>query len=210
VSEFLHAGGLNQIRIGASGGERSIFSSNDWKMYANNVITADVNSSHFRYRRKIAITNDAINTEFLSLKLGYTTSIPASSYASEILSSLQGGDTDNNFVIRNTDQSFNSLYTQNIFLYAGLNTNTGGRYGKLVLQHDGTNTRGGVLIGTSTDEPSSKLTITSTTQGVLFPRMTTTQKNAIASPAAGLVVYDTTLNKLCVRTASAWETITSL
>ena len=34
--------------------------------------------------------------------------------------------------------------------------------------------------------------ITSTTKGVLFPRMTTTQKNAIASPAAGLVVYDST------------------
>jgi hypothetical protein len=40
--------------------------------------------------------------------------------------------------------------------------------------------------------------------------MTTTEKNAIATPAAGLVVYDSTLNKLCVRTASAWETITSL
>jgi len=52
--------------------------------------------------------------------------------------------------------------------------------------------------------------VTSTTQGFLPPRMTTTQKNAIASPAAGLVVYDTTLNKLCVRTALAWEIITSL
>jgi hypothetical protein len=52
--------------------------------------------------------------------------------------------------------------------------------------------------------------INSTTQGFLPPRMTTTQKNAIATPVAGLVVYDTTLNKLCVRTASAWETITSI
>lgn len=52
--------------------------------------------------------------------------------------------------------------------------------------------------------------INSTTQGVLLPRMTSTQKNAIATPVAGLVVYDTTLNKLCVRTASAWETITSI
>ena len=54
------------------------------------------------------------------------------------------------------------------------------------------------------------VSINSTTQGFLPPRMTTTQKNAIASPAAGLVVYDSTLGKLCVRTASAWETITSL
>jgi len=67
-----------------------------------------------------------------------------------------------------------------------------------------------ILLGTPTDIASSKLTIESTTQGFLPPRMTTTQKNAIASPAAGLVVYDSTLGKLCVRTASAWETITSI
>jgi hypothetical protein len=69
---------------------------------------------------------------------------------------------------------------------------------------------GNILIGTTTDIASSKLTVESTTQGFLPPRMTTTQKNAIASPAAGLVVYDTTLGKLCVRTASSWETITSI
>jgi|GWRWMinimDraft_6_1066014.scaffolds.fasta_scaffold02460_3 hypothetical protein len=57
---------------------------------------------------------------------------------------------------------------------------------------------------------SAVLELQSTTRGFLPPRMTTTQKNAIATPAAGLVVYDTTLAKLCVRTASAWETITSI
>jgi hypothetical protein len=72
------------------------------------------------------------------------------------------------------------------------------------------NSNGNVLIGTTTDVASSILTINSTTKGVLFPRMTTTQKNAISSPATGLVVYDTTLNKLSVYTGSAWETVTSL
>jgi hypothetical protein len=57
---------------------------------------------------------------------------------------------------------------------------------------------------------SALFEVKSTTKGILFPRMTTTQKNAIATPASGLVVYDTTLGKLCVRGASAWETITSL
>lgn len=64
-------------------------------------------------------------------------------------------------------------------------------------------------IGTTTPNASSKVDISSTTQGFLPPRMTTAQKNAIATPAAGLVVYDTTLNKLCVYT-TAWETITSI
>jgi len=63
--------------------------------------------------------------------------------------------------------------------------------------------------GNITQIASSVLQVDSTTKGFLPPRMTTTQKNAISSPAAGLVVYDTTLNKLCVYT-TAWETITSV
>lgn len=63
--------------------------------------------------------------------------------------------------------------------------------------------------GTPTANTGAKLEIKSTTRGVLFPRMTTTEKNAIPTPAAGLVVYDTTLAKLCVYT-TAWETITSV
>lgn len=69
---------------------------------------------------------------------------------------------------------------------------------------------GNVGIGTSTPNVSAQVEISSTTRGFLPPRMTTTQKNAIASPPAGLVIYDTTLNKLCVRAASAWQTITSV
>jgi hypothetical protein len=69
---------------------------------------------------------------------------------------------------------------------------------------------GCIAINTTSPNASAILDVVSTTKGVLFPRMTTTQKNAIASPASGLVVYDTTLGKLCVRGAAAWETITSL
>ena len=57
---------------------------------------------------------------------------------------------------------------------------------------------------------SAILDAQSTTKGVRMPNMTTTQKNAIASPAAGLMVFDTTLAKLCVYTGSAWQTITSV
>ena len=41
-------------------------------------------------------------------------------------------------------------------------------------------------------------------------QVTTTQKNAIAGPMAGWVVFDTTLGKLCVYSGSAWQTITSV
>jgi len=38
---------------------------------------------------------------------------------------------------------------------------------------------------------------------------TTTEKNAL-TPSEGWVIFDTTLNKLCVYSGSAWETITSV
>jgi hypothetical protein len=50
-----------------------------------------------------------------------------------------------------------------------------------------------------------ELNMNSTTKGFLPPRMTTTQKNAIASPAAGLVVYDSTTNKLQCYNGSTWN-----
>jgi hypothetical protein len=84
----------------------------------------------------------------------------------------------------------------------------------LNLQRNGTSrfvvqSYGNVGIGTATPNASAILDVQSTTKGVRMPNMTTTEKNAIASPAAGLMVFDTTLSKLCVYT-SAWETITSL
>lgn len=54
--------------------------------------------------------------------------------------------------------------------------------------------------------PSASLEIKSTTSGFLLPRMTTTQKNAISSPAAGLTVYDTNLNTLSVYNGASWAT----
>lgn len=68
---------------------------------------------------------------------------------------------------------------------------------------------GSVGIGT-TPAASAVLDAQSTTQGVRFPNMTTTQKNAIGTPAAGLVIFDTTLAKLCVYSGTAWQTITSV
>ena len=68
---------------------------------------------------------------------------------------------------------------------------------------------GKVGIGTSSPGTGTLLDVQSTTAGVRFPNMTTTQKTAI-TPAAGTVVFDTTLAKLCLYTGAAWQTITSV
>ena len=67
-------------------------------------------------------------------------------------------------------------------------------------------------VGIGTTAPSSKaiLDLTSTTKGLLLPRMTTTQRDAITSPDAGLIIYNTTSNKLNFYNGSAWEVVTSL
>jgi hypothetical protein len=54
---------------------------------------------------------------------------------------------------------------------------------------------------------SAAMQIDSTVQGFLPPRMTTTQKNAIATPTAGLIVYDDTLNQLSYYNGTTWVNI---
>ncbi|HVX52689.1 MAG TPA: tail fiber domain-containing protein [Chitinophagaceae bacterium] len=53
---------------------------------------------------------------------------------------------------------------------------------------------GKVGIGTTTPNTSSLLEIKSTNKGILIPRMTLAQRNAIASPATGLLIYQTDNN----------------
>jgi hypothetical protein len=69
-------------------------------------------------------------------------------------------------------------------------------------------TTGNVAIGTTTDIASSKLTVESTTQGFLPPRMTNAQRLAIATPAVGLMVYCTdTIEGLYINKSTGWTFI---
>lgn len=74
-----------------------------------------------------------------------------------------------------------------------------------------TNVFAQVGIGTITPHASSVLDVSSTTQGMLTPRMTTVQRTAIASPADGLMVYDTDLKSFYHynSTLTSWNVINS-
>jgi len=68
----------------------------------------------------------------------------------------------------------------------------------------------GVLsIGTASPSTKALLDLTSTTRGFLPPRMTTAQRDAITSVPAGLMIYNTTTNKLNFYNGTAWEAVTS-
>jgi len=62
-------------------------------------------------------------------------------------------------------------------------------------------------VGTITPDSTSMLDVTSTSKGLLAPRMTSIQKNAIASPANGLLVYDTDLGRFNYFNGTSWITI---
>ena len=67
-----------------------------------------------------------------------------------------------------------------------------------------------VGIGTATPDASAKVDITSTTQGLLPPRMTTAQRDAISSPAEGLVIYNTTTKGLEFKSSTGWVSLTAV
>ena len=68
---------------------------------------------------------------------------------------------------------------------------------------------GNVGIGTTTPNASALLDVTSTTNGFLPPRMTTAQVTAVATPADGLIVYDTDTDTLTLRANGAWVSLST-
>jgi hypothetical protein len=69
--------------------------------------------------------------------------------------------------------------------------------------------KGQAAIGTTNPAASSILDITSTSKGMLTPRMTGAQQNAISSPATGLLIYNTDSTAFCYYNGSAWQKISS-
>lgn len=65
---------------------------------------------------------------------------------------------------------------------------------------------GSVGIGTTSPATSAILDLTSTTQGFLPPRMTTAQRNAIAVPVPGMIIFNTSTQSLEIYT-SGWSSI---
>jgi hypothetical protein len=73
--------------------------------------------------------------------------------------------------------------------------------GHIVINSNG----GNLLVGTTTNDNSALLNLSSTTKGFLPPRMTNAQRTAISSPAVGLMVYCTdTVEGLYVYKSTGW------
>ncbi len=64
-----------------------------------------------------------------------------------------------------------------------------------------------VGVNTATPDASAILDVKSTTKGMLIPRTSTIARTGIASPAKGLIVYDTTTSSFWFHNGSAWNEI---
>jgi len=71
------------------------------------------------------------------------------------------------------------------------------------------NAQVGIGVSTANINPSAQLDVSSTTKGFLPPRMTTTQRDAISTPATGLVIFNTTTNSLEYRSSTGWVQLTT-
>lgn len=111
----------------------------------------------------------------------------------KIINNTQGGGYAITFQDNSTSSM--SVTTSNMAIRGGLTVGVAGA----------TSSGGGAVAPNA----SSILDVRSTTKGFLPPRMTTTQRDAISSPAAGLMIYNTTTNKLNFYNGTAWEAVTS-
>jgi parallel beta-helix repeat (two copies) len=61
-----------------------------------------------------------------------------------------------------------------------------------------------VAIGTASIDATALLTLESVTKGILFPRMTNAQRDAIATPSEGLTIYSLTDHAIVYYNGAAW------
>lgn len=137
------------------------------------------------------LVQDSASTNLISLRDDGVLTLFAASKTGQVV--IDGGSNSGVYA-----KAYNSQ-SDNIIRYKDFN---GNQCMTLTMTGSGA---GSLVVNSSTNNASAVLQADSTTKGFLPPRMTTTQKNAIATPAAGLVVYDTTTNKLCCYNGSTWN-----
>lgn len=64
-----------------------------------------------------------------------------------------------------------------------------------------------VGIGTSTPDATAQLEISSNNKGMLIPRLTTAQRDAIVNPANGLMIYNSSLNQYNFYNGTRWQNV---
>lgn len=78
---------------------------------------------------------------------------------------------------------------------------------KFVIYKDGRLVIGGDTAAIPPPSPAAVIEAWSKNKGILFPRMTTTERNSIPDPPDGLVIYNETVDFLQIRRAGVWVNV---
>ena len=140
------------------------------------------------------LTGTTLATNVVNSSLSGVGTITSGTWSGTTIAVAKGGTGTNNGSITGT-----SALT---FAAGGTNEN-------ISIKPTGT---GSVIVGTGTLTPTSSaaLDINSITQGFLPPRLTTTQRDAIITPVAGLTIWNITNTQLEVYDGSYWKNMVGL
>lgn len=167
------------------------------KIASNTITNANINSAAAIAYSKLSLTGSVVNADIATAAAIAITKI-ANGTANQLIGTNSGASANEFKTLSGTTSQVvvtNGTGTITLSTPQNIDTAATVQFGTLTL--------GGAL------DTSSILSLTSTTKGFLPPSMTTTQKNAISTPTNGLVVYDSSLAQLFLRSGGAWTPLST-
>jgi len=215
VDLVLKTNNKERARISAAGkvgiGSSAFDATNPEKLIVNSGVTSSVNA---------IVGKGSINNY---LQLNIQNQSTGTSASSDVVATANNGSETTNYIDMGINGSAytagvvggaNDAYLYNLGQNLLVGTGTAGK--SLILVAGGTNiatserlridgSTGNIGIGTTT--PQARLDIASTTGGLLMPRMTTAQRDAITSPPLSSYIYNTTTNCFNVYVGTGWKSL---
>ena len=199
----------NSVSFGTQSSPYRIILGRDGNVYTND--------------RLFVMLNDPIPSVSETLSVGSTTHGVNGSTSSMVVLNITMGATNSGlglFAIGATgsggttgNATMNFQY--NPVSYGGTVNSTNNNYYRVAIgKSPSTDYRleisGGLRIESDANTTSTALLeLSSTTQGVLLPRMTTAQRDAIATPASGLEIYNTSTTSPNYYDGTTWQQVTN-
>lgn len=167
------------------------------KIAAATIVNSNISASAAIAYSKLTLSNSVVNADINSAAAIAITKLTVGT-ANQVLGTNAGASANEFKTLTATANQVSVTHGVGTVTFAtpqDIGTASAVQFGSLTL--------GGAL------DSSSILSLTSTTKGFLPPKMTTTQRNAISSPTDGLVVFDSTLAQLYLRTGGTWTPLST-